>query len=134
MIDICTFAAGLSRKLYGRTMPSERPCHKMLETWHPLGAVGVITSFNFPAAVWAWNAMIALVCGDTLVWKPSEKTPLTALACQEIVGEVMADMPEVPQGVSSVVIGDGPATGELLTNSQQLPLISATGSVRMGRA
>ncbi|HXE56335.1 MAG TPA: aldehyde dehydrogenase family protein [Tepidisphaeraceae bacterium] len=134
MIDICDFAVGLSRQLYGLTIASERPGHRMMEQWLPLGPIGVITAFNFPVAVWAWNAMIALVCGDTVVWKPSEKTPLTALACQRIVVEVMADMPEIPAGVSSVVIGDGPATGELLASSDKLPLISATGSVRMGRA
>ena len=134
MIDICDFAVGLSRQLYGLTIASERPGHRMMEQWLPLGPVGVITAFNFPVAVWAWNAMIALVCGDTVVWKPSEKTPLTALACQKIVGDVMAEMPEVPQGVSGVVIGDGPGTGELLASSEKLPLISATGSVRMGRA
>ena len=134
MIDICDFAVGLSRQLYGLTIASERPGHRMMEQWLPLGPVGVITAFNFPVAVWAWNAMIAFVCGDPVVWKPSEKTPLTALACQRIVAEVMATMPQVPEGVSSVVVGDGPGTGELLAQSERLPLISATGSVRMGRA
>ncbi|HSU67024.1 MAG TPA: aldehyde dehydrogenase family protein [Tepidisphaeraceae bacterium] len=134
MIDICDFAVGLSRQLHGLTIASERPGHRMMEQWLPLGPIGVITAFNFPVAVWAWNAMIALVCGDTVVWKPSEKTPLTALACRRIVDEVLADMPEVPPDVSSVIIGDGPAVGEALARSPKLPLISATGSVRMGRA
>jgi aldehyde dehydrogenase (NAD+) len=134
MIDICDFVVGLSRQLYGLTIATERPGHRMMEQWLPLGPVGVITAFNFPVAVWAWNAMIALVCGDTVVWKPSEKTPLTALACQQIVAEVMKQMPEIPDGVSSVVVGEGPATGEILANSEKLPLISATGSVRMGRS
>src|SRR5687768_5939167 len=133
MIDICDFAVGLSRQLYGLTIASERPGHRMMEQWHPLGPIGVITAFNFPVAVWAWNAMLAWVCGDPVVWKPSEKTPLTAIACQNIVAEVMADMPEVPPGISCVVIG-GADVGEALAASEQLPLISATGSVRMGRA
>ena len=134
MIDICDFAVGLSRQLYGLTIASERPGHRMMEQWLPLGPIGVITAFNFPVAVWAWNAMLALVCGDTVVWKPSEKTPLTALACHKLVAEVMAEMPEVPDGVCNVVIGDGPAAGQVLAGSEKLPLISATGSVRMGRA
>ena len=133
MIDICDFAVGLSRQLYGLTIASERPGHRMMEQYHPLGPIGVITAFNFPVAVWAWNAMLAWVCGDPVVWKPSEKTPLTAIACQNIVAEVMADMPEVPAGVSCVVIG-GADVGEALAASEQLPLISATGSTRMGRA
>ncbi|HEV2295075.1 MAG TPA: aldehyde dehydrogenase family protein [Tepidisphaeraceae bacterium] len=133
MIDICDFAVGLSRQLYGLTIASERPGHRMMEQYHPLGPIGVITAFNFPVAVWAWNAMIAWVCGDPVVWKPSEKTPLTAIACQNIVAEVMAEMPEVPAGVSCLVIG-GADVGEALAASEQLPLISATGSVRMGRA
>jgi aldehyde dehydrogenase (NAD+) len=134
MIDVCEFAVGISRQLYGLTMPSERAGHRMMEQWHPLGPIGVITAFNFPVAVWAWNAMLALVCGDTVVWKPSEKTPLTALACQKIAIEVMAQMPDVPPAVLNVVVGTGPAAGEQLANSHKLPLISATGSVRMGRA
>jgi aldehyde dehydrogenase (NAD+) len=134
MIDVCDFAVGLSRQLYGLTIASERPGHRMMEQWLPLGPIGVITAFNFPVAVWAWNAMIALVCGDTIVWKPSEKTPLTALACQKIVAEALAEMPDVPDGISNVVVGDGPSTGEILARSDRLPLISATGSVRMGRA
>ncbi len=133
MIDICDFAVGLSRQLYGLTIASERPGHRMMEQYHPLGPIGVITAFNFPVAVWAWNAMLAWVCGDPVVWKPSEKTPLTAIACQNIVAEVMADMPQVPPGISCVVIG-GADVGEALAASEQLPLISATGSVRMGRA
>ena len=134
MIDVCDFAVGLSRQLYGLTIASERPGHRMMEQWLPLGPIGVISAFNFPVAVWAWNAMIALVCGDTVVWKPSEKTPLTALACQNIVGEVMREFDDIPDGVCSVVVGDGPAVGELLCKSDKLPLISATGSTRMGRA
>jgi aldehyde dehydrogenase (NAD+) len=134
MIDICDFAVGLSRQLYGLTIATERPGHRMMEQWLPLGPIGVISAFNFPVAVWAWNAMIALVCGDTVVWKPSEKTPLTALASQQIVADVMRQMPEIPDGVSSVIVGDGPPTGELLAGSEKLPLISATGSVRMGRS
>jgi len=134
MIDIADFAVGQSRQLYGLTIASERPGHRMMEQWHPLGPIGVITAFNFPMAVWAWNAMLAWVCGDPIVWKPSEKTPLCAIACQNIVAQVMAEMPEVPDGVSSVVVGDGPAIGQALAASEKLPLISATGSTRMGRA
>jgi aldehyde dehydrogenase (NAD+) len=133
MIDICCFAAGLSRQLYGLAIASERPCHKMLETWHPLGAVGIITSFNFPAAVWAWNAAIALVCGNTLIWKPSEKTPLTALACQALLQRIAASLDDVPRGLSAVLIG-GPELGEALADGANVPLVSATGSTRMGRA
>jgi len=134
MIDIADFAVGLSRQLYGLTIASERPGHRMMEQWLPLGPIGVISAFNFPVAVWAWNAMLAWVCGDPVVWKPSEKTPLCAIACQQIVGEVLAEMPEVPPAVSCVVIGDGLAIGEAMAASQQLPLISATGSTRMGQA
>jgi aldehyde dehydrogenase (NAD+) len=134
MIDICDFAVGLSRQLYGLTIASERPAHRMMEQWLPLGPIGVITAFNFPVAVWAWNAMLALVCGDTVVWKPSEKTPLTALACQTLLAEVMSDFRDAPDGISSVIVGRGPETGEQLAQSEKLPLISATGSVRMGRA
>jgi aldehyde dehydrogenase (NAD+) len=138
MIDICDFAVGLSRQLYGLTIASERPGHRMMEQWHPLGVVGVITAFNFPVAVWAWNAMLALVCGDTLVWKPSEKTPLTAVACQNIVQETIAELRregamDVPDAVSNVVIGDGATVGAPLAASQSVPLISATGSTRMGQ-
>ena len=135
MIDMCDFAVGLSRQLYGLTIASERPRHRLAEQWHPLGPVGVITAFNFPVAVWAWNAMLALVCGDAVVWKPSEKTPLCAMACQAIAARVLAEMPEAPRGVLGMVVGPGPehraGLGRL---DAALPLISATGSVRMGRA
>jgi aldehyde dehydrogenase (NAD+) len=134
MIDICDFAVGLSRQLYGLTIASERPAHRLAEQWHPLGPVGVITAFNFPVAVWAWNAMIALVCGDTLVWKPSEKTPLSAIACQWIVGGVLAEMPELPTGIVNLVIGGGSDVGQAIAASADLPLVSATGSVSMGRS
>jgi L-aminoadipate-semialdehyde dehydrogenase len=130
MIDICDFAVGLSRQLYGLTMPSERPGHRMIEQWHPLGPIGVITAFNFPAAVWAWNAAIAAVCGDTIVWKPSELVPLTAVAIQHIANQVMAD--HGLSGIFNLVAGDR-SVGELLTNDSRLPLISFTGSIRVGR-
>ncbi|MEM8944899.1 MAG: aldehyde dehydrogenase family protein [Planctomycetota bacterium] len=133
MIDICDFAVGLSRQLYGKTIASERPGHRLTEQWHPLGPIGVISAFNFPVAVWAWNAAIAWVCGDPVVWKPSEKTPLTAIACQALVTKTLADCPEVPPGISNLVIG-GVDVGRRLAASQQLPLISATGSIPMGRA
>jgi aldehyde dehydrogenase (NAD+) len=131
MIDICDFAVGLSRQLYGLTMASERGDHAMREQYHPLGIVGIISAFNFPVAVWAWNAMLAAVCGDVCVWKPSEKTPLTALACQHIVAEVLREN-NLPEGIFNLVIGDA-KIGELLTNDERVPLISATGSTRMGR-
>src|SRR5690349_12887324 len=134
MIDICDFAVGLSRQLYGLTIATERPGHRMMEQWHPLGPVGVITAFNFPVAVWAWNAMLALVCGDPVIWKPSEKTPLTALACHKIALEAIAEMPDVPAEIVSVLIGDAADVGQPLTSSEKVPLISATGSTRMGRA
>jgi aldehyde dehydrogenase (NAD+) len=133
MIDICDFAVGLSRQLYGLTIASERPQHRLSEQWHPLGAVGVITAFNFPVAVWAWNAMLALVCGDTLVWKPSEKTPLCAMACQAIAVSVARRMGNVPPDVCNMILGDGPAVGQAVASHRRLPLVSATGSVRMGR-
>jgi len=133
MIDICEFAVGLSRQLYGKTIASERPGHRLSEQWHPLGAVGVITAFNFPVAVWAWNAAIAWVCGDSVVWKPSEKTPLCAVACQALFQRTLSEMPDVPPAISSVVIG-GAEVGQRLAESPKLPLISATGSTRMGRA
>src|SRR4029079_10975959 len=114
MIDICDFAVGLSRQLYGLTIASERPGHRMMEQWHPLGPVGVITAFNFPVAVWAWNAALAWVCGDAVVWKPSEKTPLCAVAVQNVVAEVMREMPEVPDGISCIAIGDRHSVGEPL--------------------
>ena len=131
MIDICDFAVGLSRQLYGRTIASERPGHRLMETWHPLGVVGVITAFNFPVAVWAWNSAIALVCGDTVVWKPSELTPLTAIACQALIERAAADV-GAPAAVSRLVLG-GREVGELLVDDPRVALVSATGSVRMGR-
>lgn len=132
MIDICDFAVGLSRQLYGLTMHSERPGHRMYEQYHPLGIVGVISAFNFPVAVWAWNTMIAIVCGDVIVWKPSEKTPLCAIACQHIIAKVLKEN-NVPEGVINIIIGDY-KIGELLSNDKRVPLVSATGSTRMGKA
>lgn len=132
MIDITDFAVGQSRMLYGLTMPSERPRHRMYEQWHPLGPIGVITAFNFPVAVWAWNAMIALVAGDTVIWKPSSKTPLTAIATMKIVWRVLKEN-GLPDGILNVVIGNREEVGEVLINDRRIPLISATGSVRMGR-
>jgi aldehyde dehydrogenase (NAD+) len=132
VIDICDFAVGLSRQLYGKTIASERPGHRLTEYWHPLGPVGVISAFNFPMAVWAWNAMIGLVCGDPIVWKPSEKTPLCAIACQQIVQRVVLEQ-LAPSGISSVFIG-GADVGNALAASPHVPLVSATGSVPMGRA
>jgi aldehyde dehydrogenase (NAD+) len=131
MIDICQFAVGLSRQLYGRTIASERPGHRLMETWHPLGVVGVITAFNFPVAVWAWNSAVALVCGDTVVWKPSELTPLTAIACQALLERAARDV-GAPPAVSQLVIG-GREVGERLVDDSRIALLSATGSVRMGR-
>ncbi|TWT12565.1 aldehyde dehydrogenase family protein [Reyranella sp. CPCC 100927] len=134
MIDICDFAVGLSRQLYGLTIASERPNHRMMETWHPLGVCGVISAFNFPVAVWSWNAALALVCGDPVVWKPSEKTPLTALATQAILDRAMARFgSDAPQGLSSLLLG-GPALGEILTDDERVRVVSATGSTAMGRA
>jgi aldehyde dehydrogenase (NAD+) len=133
MVDICDFAVGLSRQLYGLTIASERPGHRMMETWHPLGVVGVISAFNFPVAVWAWNASLALACGDTLVWKPSEKTSLTALACQGLFERAAARFGDAPHGLSQVAIG-GRETGDALVGDPRVALISATGSTRMGRA
>ncbi len=132
MIDICDFAVGLSRQLHGLTMHSERPDHRMYEQWHPIGTVGIITAFNFPVAVWAWNAMLAWVCGDVCIWKPSEKTPLCSIACQHIVNKVFARN-RVPEGVSCIVNGDY-VIGQLMSGNEGIPLISATGSVRMGKA
>jgi aldehyde dehydrogenase (NAD+) len=133
MIDICDFAVGLSRQLYGLTIATERPGHRMMETWHPLGVVGVISAFNFPVAVWSWNAALALVCGDAVVWKPSEKTPLTALACAAIFARAVKRFgADAPQGLLQVLIG-GPAVGEVLVDHARVPLVSATGSTRMGR-
>ncbi|MFT7036601.1 MAG: aldehyde dehydrogenase (NAD+), partial [Cyclobacteriaceae bacterium] len=132
MIDICDFAVGLSRQLYGLSMHSERPGHRMYEQYHSLGIVGVISAFNFPVAVWAWNSALAWVCGDVCVWKPSEKTPLTAIACQKIVSKVFEEN-GVPEGVSNLVVGDA-EIGQLMSNDKRIPLISATGSTRMGKA
>lgn len=132
MIDICDFAVGLSRQLYGLTMHSERPGHRMYEQYHPLGIVSIISAFNFPVAVWAWNSMLAMVCGDVCVWKPSEKTPLCALACQQIVAEVLKKN-EVPEGVNNLIIG-GREVGEWMSHDNRIPLVSATGSTRMGKA
>ena len=134
MIDICDFAVGLSRQLHGLTIASERPGHRMMEQWHPLGVVGVISAFNFPVAVWAWNAMLGLVCGDAVVWKPSEKTPLTAIATHRIAMEAIAESTDlkIPSDVLSLVIG-GREVGEALAASPKVPLVSATGSTRMGR-
>ena len=131
MIDIADYAVGLSRQLYGKTMHSERPNHRMYEQWHPLGTVGIVTAFNFPGAVWAWNAMIAAVCGDVMVWKPSSKTPLTAIAIQKIVNEVMT--PLGWDGVMSLLVGSSRDVGELLVHDRRVPLVSATGSCHMGR-
>jgi aldehyde dehydrogenase (NAD+) len=133
VIDICDFAVGLSRQLYGLTIASERPGHHLLERWHPLGPVGVITAFNFPMAVWAWNAALALVCGNTVLWKPSEKTPLTALALHRLLSEVIAEFPEAHADISQMVMGRREA-GEQLADHSALPLVSATGSTAMGRA
>ena len=137
MIDICTFATGLSRQLAGLTVPSERSRHRMMETWHPLGVVGIISAFNFPVAVWSWNAALALVCGNAVVWKPSEKTPLTALATQAIferaAQKFQASFGNIPQGLATLLIGDA-TVGQQLVDSPLIPLVSATGSTAMGRA
>ena len=132
MLDICDFALGLSRQLYGLTIASERPNHRMMEQWHPLGPVAVITSFNFPVAVWSWNAALALVCGCPVIWKPSQKTPLTALAVQALYARAAARFGDAPDGLSALLIG-GPEVGELLVDDIRLPLVSATGSTAMGR-
>ncbi len=133
MIDICDFAVGLSRQLYGLTLPSERPGHHMRETWQPLGPVAVVTAFNFPIAVWAWNAALALVCGDPVLWKPSEKTPLTALGVQAVFERAVARFGDAPEGLSQLLIG-GREIGEALSADPRVPLVSATGSTRMGKA
>ncbi|MBL8780594.1 MAG: aldehyde dehydrogenase family protein [Alphaproteobacteria bacterium] len=133
MIDICDFAVGLSRQLYGLTIASERPGHRMMETWHPVGPVGIISAFNFPVAVWAWNAALAVVCGDSVIWKPSEKTPLTALATQKLFERAVAKFGDAPKGLSQVIQGLR-TVGELLAADKRVPLISATGSTRMGKA
>jgi aldehyde dehydrogenase (NAD+) len=132
MIDICDFAVGLSRQLYGLTIATERTSHRMMETWHPLGVCGVISAFNFPVAVWSWNAALAFVCGDPVVWKPSEKTPLTALAVQAIVERAAARFGGVPEGLSQVIVG-GRDIGEALVEDHRVPVVSATGSTAMGR-
>ncbi|HRP56629.1 aldehyde dehydrogenase family protein [Agriterribacter sp.] len=132
MIDICDFAVGLSRQLYGLTMHSERPGHRMYEQWHPLGVTGIISAFNFPVAVWSWNAMLSWVCGNACIWKPSEKTPLCAIACQNLISDILVQN-NVPEGVSCILIGDK-YIGEKMANDVRIPLISATGSTRMGKA
>ena len=131
MIDICDFAVGLSRQLHGFTMHSERPEHRMYDQYHPLGVVGIISAFNFPVAVWAWNAMLAAVCGDVMVWKPSEKTPLTAIACQNIIKDVLKAN-DLPEGLFNLIIGDA-KVGSLMSADKRMPLVSATGSTRMGK-
>ena len=133
MIDICDFAVGLSRQLYGLTVASERPGHSMRETWHPMGLCGVITAFNFPVAPWAWNAALALVCGDPVIWKPSEKTPLCALATAKIFEKALAKFGDAPDGLLQVVVSEREG-GEILVESRDVPIVSATGSTRMGRA
>ncbi|PTS92863.1 aldehyde dehydrogenase family protein [Pedobacter sp. HMWF019] len=130
MIDICDFAVGLSRQLYGLTMHSERPSHRMYEQWHPLGIVSIISAFNFPVAVWSWNAALALVCGNVCVWKPSSKTPLCAVACQHILASVLKAN-DLPEGISSLLIGN--AVGDMMNNDKRIPLVSFTGSTRIGR-
>jgi aldehyde dehydrogenase (NAD+) len=131
MIDICDFAVGLSRQLYGNTIHSERPGHRMYDQYHPLGIVGIITAFNFPVAVWAWNAALALVCGDVIIWKPSEKTPLCAVACQKIIADILKEN-DLPEGISSLVTGDAEA-GKWIAEDERIALVSATGSTRMGK-
>ena len=131
MIDICDFAVGLSRQLHGFTMHSERPGHRMYEQYHPLGIVGIISAFNFPVAVWSWNTALAWICGDVCIWKPSEKTPLCGIACQNIINEVLKEN-NLPQGISNLVIGDA-EIGDLMAKDNRIPLISATGSTRMGK-
>lgn len=132
MIDICDFAVGLSRQLYGLTMHSERPGHRMYEQWHALGVVGIISAFNFPVAVWSWNTALAWVCGDVCLWKPSEKAPLSAIACQHIVAKIFAQH-GLPEGISNLIVGDA-SIGALLSHDSRIPLVSATGSTRMGKA
>ena len=132
MIDICDFAVGLSRQMHGLTIASERPGHRMMESWHPMGPCGVITAFNFPVAVWSWNTALALVCGNPVIWKPSEKTPLTAMACMKIMQRALDRFADAPPDLLQLVIG-GPQIGAALVDAPQLPIISATGSTRMGR-
>jgi aldehyde dehydrogenase (NAD+) len=132
MIDICDYAVGLSRQLFGLTIASERPGHRMSETWHPIGPVGIISAFNFPVAVWSWNAALALVCGDPVIWKPSEKTPVTALVCQKLLERAMVKFGDAPEGLSSVIVGEK-EIGEQLVDDARVAIISATGSTAMGR-
>jgi len=131
VIDICDFAAGLSRNLHGLTMPSERPSHRLMEQYHPYGIVGIISAFNFPVAVWAWNAMVAWVCGDVCIWKPSEKAPLSAIACQKIAGKVLKEN-DMPEGISNLIVG-GIQVGEMMTKDGEVHMISATGSAKTGK-
>jgi aldehyde dehydrogenase (NAD+) len=131
MIDVCDFAVGLSRQLYGLTLASERPAHRMMEQWHPLGIVGVITAFNFPVAVWSWNSAIAAVCGDPVVWKPAGPTPLCAIAVQHIANQVMAD--HRLRGIFNVIVGPGNSIGDRMLRDHRLALISFTGSTRVGQ-
>ena len=132
MIDIADFAVGLSRQLYGLTMHSERPDHRMYEQWHPIGNVGIISAFNFPVAVWAWNSFIAAICGNISIWKPSEKTPLTAIAVQNLFNQVLKE--NNLKGIFNLVTGTGDEIGKKLVNDKRIPLISATGSTKMGKA
>ena len=132
MIDICDFAVGLSRQLYGLTIASERPGHRMAETWHPLGPVGVISAFNFPVAVWCWNTALAIVCGNSVIWKPSEKTPLTALACQHLFDQAVAEVGDIPAKLSQVILGAGEVGAQMVAD-ERMAVISATGSTAMGR-
>ncbi|NND82583.1 MAG: aldehyde dehydrogenase family protein [Gammaproteobacteria bacterium] len=132
MIDICDLAVGLSRQLFGLTIASERPGHRMTESWHPIGPVGVISAFNFPVAVWSWNTALAVVCGNSVIWKPSEKTPLTAMACLSLMNKAAAQVGDIPEGLCQVVIGAADI-GEQMVNDQRIPVISATGSTAMGR-
>lgn len=132
MIDICDFAAGLSRQLYGLTIASERPGHRMCENWHPIGPIGVISAFNFPVAVWCWNTALAIVCGDSVIWKPSEKTPITAFACQKLFEDAVREVGGIPAGLLQLIIGEAGA-GEQLAADKRVPVISATGSTAMGR-
>ncbi|NQX98360.1 MAG: aldehyde dehydrogenase family protein, partial [Flavobacteriales bacterium] len=131
MIDICDFAVGLSRQLNGQTIPSERPEHVMREQWHPIGVVGIISAFNFPVAVWAWNTALAWICGDVCVWKGSEKAPMCSVACQNIIAEILKEN-NLPEGISCIINGDY-KVGEMMTTDERVPLVSATGSTRMGR-
>lgn len=132
MIDICDFAVGLSRQLYGLTIATERAEHRMMETWHPLGVVGIISAFNFPVAVWSWNAALALVCGNATIWKPSEKTPLTAMACQAIMEKALAKFGDAPEGLATIFVAEREG-GEVMVDHEKVALVSATGSTRMGR-